>query len=121
MNRSLRRPQRDPDPPRQTRTARPRSERIWSSLIGVLVFISIFVAALPIFAIVRGTSAGMALALGGNASLLSWIGLELALVALGIVAFFFAYCLKSYLDTPTILLLAFFVPGRHGNASGHHR
>ena len=71
MSLSPRRPQRDPDPSQQTRIGRPLSEHIWSWLIGVLVFITIFVAALPIFAIVRGTSAGMALALGGNASLLS--------------------------------------------------
>src|SRR6266550_5986843 len=118
MNRSLRRPQRDPDPPRQTRIARPLGEHIWSWLIGVLVFISIFIAALPIFAIVRGTSAGMALALDGNASLLSWLGLELALVALGMGAFFFAYSLKYYLATATMLLLGFFGPGRNGTGPG---
>src|SRR6266852_497473 len=111
------RPQENPDPAssRQATTARPQNERLWSWLIGLLVFISIFIAALPIFAIVRGTSAGMALALAGNASLLSWLGLELALVALGMGAFFFAYSLKYYLATATILLLAFFGPGRNGN------
>jgi cellulose synthase/poly-beta-1,6-N-acetylglucosamine synthase-like glycosyltransferase len=121
MSLSPRRPQRDPDPSQQTRIGRPLGEHIWSWLIGVLVFITIFIAALPIFAIVRGTSAGMALALGGNASLLSWLGLELALVALGMGAFFFAYSLKYYLATATILLLAFFGPGRHGNASGQQQ
>ena len=80
MSLSLRRPPPDPDPSRQTRIGRPLSEHIWSWLIGALAFITIFIAALPIFAIVRGTSAGMALARGGNASLLSWLGLELALV-----------------------------------------
>src|SRR5437899_5791591 len=120
MSLSLRRPQPDRDPSRQTRIARPLSEHIWSWLIGVLVFISIFIAALPIFAIVRGTSAGMALALAGNASLLSWLGLELALVALGMGAFFFAYSLKYYLATATILLLAFFGPGRNGNEGSEH-
>src|SRR3989442_8441171 len=118
MSLSLRRPQRDPDPSRQTRIARPLSEHIWSWLIGVLVFMSIFIAALPIFAIVRGTSAGMALALAGNASLLSWLGLELALVALGMGAFFFAYSLKYYLATATMLLLAFFGPGHKGTGPG---
>src|SRR3977135_3242690 len=118
MSPSLRRPQRDPDPSQQTRIGRPLGEHIWSWLIGVLVFITIFIAALPIFAIVRGTSAGMALALGGNASLLSWLGLELALVALGMGAFFFAYSLKYYLATATILLLGFFGPGRRRSASG---
>jgi hypothetical protein len=121
MSSSLKRPQRDPDPSRQTRMARPLSEHIWSWLIGVLAFITIFIAALPIFAIVRGTSAGMALALAGNAGLLSWLGLELALVALGMGAFFFAYSLKYYLATATILLLAFFGPGRNGNASSQHQ
>src|SRR2546428_7587890 len=121
MSLSLRRPQRDPDPSQQSRIARPLSEHLWSWLIGLLVFISIFIAALPIFAIVRGTSAGMALALAGNASLLSWLGLELALVALGMGAFFFAYSLKYYLATATILLLAFFGPGRNGNASSQHQ
>src|SRR6267378_3311477 len=120
MSLSPRRPQPDPDPSQQTRISRPLGEHIWSWLIGALVFITIFIAALPIFAIVRGTSAGMALALGGNASLLSWLGLELALVALGMGAFFFAYSLKYYLATATILLLAFFGPGRHGNASSQH-
>src|SRR5437899_8147756 len=116
------RSQENPDPAssRQATTARPHGERIWSWLIGLLVFISIFIAALPIFAIVRGTSAGMALALAGNASLLSWLGLELALVALGMGAFFFAYSLKYYLATATILLLAFFGPGHRGNAYGHY-
>src|SRR5713226_6759357 len=111
------RPQENPDPAssRLATTARPQNERLWSWLIGLLVFISIFIAALPIFAIVRGTSAGMALALAGNASLLSWLGLELALVALGMGAFFFAYSLKYYLATATILLLAFFGPGRNRN------
>jgi len=121
MSLSLRRPQQDPDPSQQTRIGRPLSEHIWSWLIGALVFITIFIAALPIFAIVRGTSAGMALAVGGNASLLSWLGLELALVALGMGAFFFAYSLKYYLATATILLLAFFGPGRHGNASSQYQ
>ena len=121
MSLSLRRPQQDPDPSKQTRIGRPLSEHIWSWLIGALVFITIFIAALPIFAIVRGTSAGMALAVGGNASLLSWLGLELALVALGMGAFFFAYSLKYYLATATILLLAFFGPGRHGNASSQYQ
>src|SRR2546427_3947323 len=121
MSLSLRRPQPDRDPSRQTRIARPLSEHIWSWLIGLLVFISIFIAALPIFAIVRGTSAGMALALAGNASLLSWLGLELALVALGMGAFFFAYSLKYYLATATILLLAFFGPGRNGNEGSEHQ
>src|SRR5256885_4970013 len=121
MSLSLRRPQPDRDPSQQTPIGRPLSEHIWSWLIGVLVFITIFIAALPIFAIVRGTSAGMALALGGNASLLSWLGLELALVALGMGAFFFAYSLKYYLATATILLLAFFGPGRNGNPSSQHQ
>ena len=97
---------------------RPLSERLWSVLIGLLVFITILVAALPIFAIVRGTSAGIALARAGNASLLNWLGLELALVALGMGAFFFAYSLKYYLATATMLLLAFFGPGRNANGSG---
>ena len=121
MSLSLRRPPPDPDPSRQTRIGRPLSEHIWSWLIGALAFVTIFIAALPIFAIVRGTSAGMALARGGNASLLSWLGLELALVALGMGAFFFAYSLKYYLATATILLLAFFGPGRHGNESSQHQ
>src|SRR5467141_1049679 len=86
-------------------------------VIGVLVFLTILVAALPIFAIVRGTSAGIALARAGNASLLNWLGLELALVALGMGAFFFAYSLKYYLATATMLLLAFFGPGHNGNGS----
>ena len=86
-------------------------------LIGLLVFITILVAALPIFAIVRGTSAGIALARAGNASLLTWLGLELALVALGMGAFFFAYSLKYYLATATMLLLGFFGPGRRANGS----
>ena len=117
MSLSPRRPPENPDPAssRQTRNTRPLSERIWSWLIGLLVFITILIAALPIFAIVRGTSAGIALALAGNSSLLSWLGLELALVALGMGAFFFAYSLKYYLATATILLLAFFGPGRNGN------
>jgi cellulose synthase/poly-beta-1,6-N-acetylglucosamine synthase-like glycosyltransferase len=97
--------------------SRPLSERLWSVLIGALVFITIFIAALPIFAIVRGTSAGIALARAGNASLLTWLGLELALVALGMGAFFFAYSLKYYLATATMLLLAFFGPGHRGNAT----
>ncbi|MDQ6711983.1 MAG: glycosyltransferase [Candidatus Dormibacteraeota bacterium] len=103
----------------QPLSSRPLSERLWSALIGLLVFITILVAALPIFAIVRGTSAGIALARAGNASLLNWLGLELALVALGMGAFFFAYSLKYYLATATMLLLAFFGPGRSG--SGPHR
>src|SRR5438552_10851746 len=119
MSLSLRRPPPDPDP-RLTRIGRPLSEHIWSWLIGALAFVTIFIAALPIFAIVRGTSAGMALALAGNASLLSWLGLELALVALGMGAFFFAYSLKYYLATATILLLAFFGPGRNGNEGSEH-
>ena len=106
----------DPASPPQTRNARPLSERLWSWLIGLLVFITILIAALPLLAIARGTSAGMALALAGNSTLLSWLGLELALVALGMGAFFFAYSLKYYLATATILLLAFFGPGR--NRSG---
>jgi cellulose synthase/poly-beta-1,6-N-acetylglucosamine synthase-like glycosyltransferase len=106
-----------PDPPssRQARIVRPFSERLWSWLIGLLVFITILIAALPLLAIARGTSAGMALALAGNSTLLSWLGLELALVALGMGAFFFAYSLKYYLATATILLLAFFGPGRNRN------
>jgi glycosyltransferase involved in cell wall biosynthesis len=98
--------------------SRPLSERLWSALIGLLVFITILVAALPLFAIVRGTSAGIALATAGNASLLNWLGLELALVALGMGAFFFAYSLKYYLATATMLLLAFFGPGHKGAAPG---
>jgi 1,2-diacylglycerol 3-beta-glucosyltransferase len=123
MSLSPTRPQKRPDPggSRQTRIGRPLSEHIWSWLIGLLVFITILIAALPIFAIVRGTSAGIALALAGNSSLLSWLGLELALVALGMGAFFFAYSLKYYLATATILLLAFFGPGRNGNESGQPR
>jgi cellulose synthase/poly-beta-1,6-N-acetylglucosamine synthase-like glycosyltransferase len=101
-------------------SSRPLSERLWSVLIGLLVFITIFIAALPIFAIVRGTSAGIALARAGNASLLTWLGLELALVALGMGAFFFAYSLKYYLATATMLLLAFFGPGHRENASGQY-
>jgi len=100
--------------------SRPLSERLWSGLIGLLVFITILVAALPIFAIVRGTSAGIALARAGNASLLNWLGLELALVALGMGAFFFAYSLKYYLATATMLLLAFFGPGHSGRASAKY-
>ncbi len=103
---------------RQSLSSRPLSERLWSGLIGLLVFITILVAALPIFAIVRGTSAGIALATAGNASLLSWLGLELALVALGMGAFFFAYSLKYYLATATMLLLGFFGPGRNGSGPG---
>jgi glycosyltransferase involved in cell wall biosynthesis len=102
-------------------TRRPLSERLWSGLIGALVFITIFIAALPIFAIVRGTSAGIALARAGNASLLNWLGLELALVALGMGAFFFAYSLKYYLATATMLLLAFFGPGHGENATDGQR
>src|ERR671924_471356 len=98
------------DPARPGR--RPLGERLWSVLIGGLVFITIFIAALPLFAIVRGPSAGIALFRAGNASLISWLGLELALVALGLGAFFFAYSLKYYLATATMLLLAFFGPGR---------
>ncbi|HXN04485.1 MAG TPA: glycosyltransferase [Candidatus Acidoferrum sp.] len=105
----------DPASSRQTRIVRPFSERLWSWLIGLLVFITILIAALPLLAIARGTSAGMALALAGNSTLLSWLGLELALVALGMGAFFFAYSLKYYLATATILLLAFFGPGRNRN------
>lgn len=95
-------------------------ERLWSLFIGTLVFITIFVAALPVFAIVRGTSAGIALAISGNASILSWLGLELALVALGMGAFFFVYSLKYYLATATMLLLAFLGPGHQqdGGSSG---
>jgi cellulose synthase/poly-beta-1,6-N-acetylglucosamine synthase-like glycosyltransferase len=103
------------------RPSRPLSERLWSGFIGLLVFITILVAALPIFAIVRGTSAGIALARAGNASLLSWLGLELALVALGMGAFFFAYSLKYYLATATMMLLAFFGPGHNGNATGNQK
>ena len=102
-------------------STRPLSERLWSVLIGLLVFITILVAALPIFAIVRGTSAGIALARAGNASLLNWLGLELALVALGMGAFFFAYSLKYYLATATMLLLAFFGPGRNDTGTGEKR
>ena len=102
-------------------SSRPFSERLWSGLIGALVFVTILVAALPIFAIVRGTSAGIALARAGNASLLNWLGLELALVALGMGAFFFAYSLKYYLATATMLLLAFFGPGHNANATGGRR
>jgi len=117
MSSSPRRTPKYPDPARsrQTRIARPFSERLWSWLIGLLVFITILIAALPLLAIARGTSAGMALALAGNSTLLSWLGLELALVALGMGAFFFAYSLKYYLATATILLLAFFGPGRNRN------
>src|SRR6267143_3790786 len=123
MSLSPRRPQRDSDPVSspQTPIARPQSEHIWSWLIGLLVFISIVIAALPIFAIVRGTSAGMALMLAGDTSVLSWLGLDLALVALGMGAFFFAYSLKYYLATATVLLLAFFGPGRNGDESSEHR
>ncbi len=103
---------------RQSLSSRPLSERLWSGLIGLLVFITILVAALPLFAIVRGTSAGIALATAGNASLLNWLGLELALVALGMGAFFFAYSLKYYLATATMLLLGFFGPGRNGDGPG---
>jgi glycosyltransferase involved in cell wall biosynthesis len=104
--------------PRGAPRGRPLSERLWSVLIGTLVFITIFIAALPIFAIVRGTSAGIALARAGNASLLNWLGLELALVALGLGAFFFAYSLKYYLATATMLLLAFFGPGHNVTTGG---
>jgi hypothetical protein len=102
------RPDSESSGPRKAVPSRPLSERLWSVLIGFLVFITILVAALPIFAIVRGTSAGIALARAGNASLLNWLGLELALVALGLGAFFLAYSLKYYLATATMLLLAFF-------------
>jgi len=111
-------PDPDENDSRKSLTFRPLSERLWSVLIGLLVFITILVAALPIFAIVRGTSAGIALARAGNASLLNWLGLELALVALGMGAFFFAYSLKYYLATATMLLLGFFGPGRRENGSG---
>ena len=120
MGIALRRPQHDHDPrriPPPARSPRSTSERLWSVFIGFLVFTSIFIAALPIFAIVRGTSAGIALARAGNASLVEWLGLELALVALGMGAFFFVYSLKYYLATATMLLLAFFGPGRKGDAS----
>ena len=115
------RPQPDsrPGPPPQARTARPRAERLWSGLIGVLVFLTILIAALPIFAIVRGTSAGLTLLVEGNSTLLGWLGIELALVALGMGAFFFAYSLKYYLATATMLLLAFFGPGH--NDDGQQR
>ena len=117
MGTALRRPNHDPDrhdsPP--VGSSRTTAERLWSFLIGALVFTSIFIAALPIFAIVRGTSAGIALARAGNASLVEWLGLELALVALGMGAFFFAYSLKYYLATATMLLLAFFGPARKGD------
>lgn len=106
---------------RKAAPSRPLSERLWSVLIGLLVFITILVAALPIFAIVRGTSAGIALARAGNASLITWLGLELALVALGMGAFFFAYSLKYYLATATMLMLAFFGPGRNDNGTGEKR
>ncbi len=82
---------------------------------------TILIAALPIFAVVRGTSAGMELAISGNASLLSWLGLELALVALGMGTFFFVYSLKYYLATATILLLAFFGPGRDDRGGGERK
>ena len=122
MSSSPRRAPQYPDPPnsRQTRIVRPFSERLWSWLIGLLVFITILIAALPLLAIARGTSAGMALVLAGNSTLLSWLGLELALVALGMGAFFFAYSLKYYLATATILLLAFFGPGRNRNGDSPH-
>ena len=120
MGIAARHSQPDPDASdsQKSLTSRPLSERLWSFLIGFLVFITILVAALPIFAIVRGTSAGIALARAGNASLLNWLGLELALVALGMGAFFFAYSLKYYLATATMLLLGFFGPGRRENGSG---
>lgn len=111
-------PDSDSSGPSKAVSSRTLSERLFSVLIGVLVFLTILVAALPIFAIVRGTSAGIALARAGNASLVTWLGLELALVALGMGAFFFAYSLKYYLATATMLLLAFFGPGRNGNGSG---
>jgi len=85
----------------------------------VLVFLTILIAALPIFAIVRGTSAGLTLLVEGNSTLLGWLGIELALVALGMGAFFFAYSLKYYLATATMLLLAFFGPGH--NDDGQQR
>lgn len=103
---------------RPSRFDRPLSERIWSVVIGTLAFLTLLIAALPLFAIVRGTSAGLTLALSGNATLLNWLGLELALVALGMGAFFFAYSLKYYLATASILLLAFFGPGSRGSAAG---
>ena len=103
----------DSEKDRAPSSHRPLGEQLWSVLIGCLVFITIFIAALPLFAIVRGTSAGIALARSGNASLLEWLGLELALVALGMGAFFFAYSLKYYLATATMLLLAFFGPGHN--------
>ncbi len=116
------RPQPDSHPDStQARAARPRRERAWSVLIGTLVFVTLLIAALPIFAIVRGTSAGMELAISGNASLLSWLGLELALVALGLGTFFFVYSLKYYLATATILLLAFFGPGRNDRGTGQQK
>ena len=119
MGIAARRSQPDPDASDSPKSqpSRPLGERLWSVLIGLLVFITILVAALPIFAIVRGTSAGIALARAGNASLLTWLGLELALVALGMGAFFFAYSLKYYLATATMLLLGFFGPGRRANGS----
>ncbi|MDQ6709934.1 MAG: glycosyltransferase family 2 protein, partial [Candidatus Dormibacteraeota bacterium] len=122
MSLSPLRPQPDshPDSTPQAGAARPRSGRAWNVLIGTLVFVTILIAALPLFAIVRGTSAGMALAIEGNASLLSWLGLELALVALGMGTFFFVFSLKYYLATATILLLAFFGPGRTDNGGGAH-
>jgi len=110
----------DSDGSPRGRSSRPLGERLWSGLIGLLVFITILVAALPIFAIVRGTSAGIALARAGNASLLNWLGLELALVALGMGAFFFAYSLKYYLATATMLLLAFFGPGHNPKPSAKY-
>src|SRR5437016_10237499 len=42
----------------------------------------------------------------------------MALVALGIGAFFFASSLKYYLATATMLLLGFFGPGRNGSGPG---
>jgi glycosyltransferase involved in cell wall biosynthesis len=95
----------------QPRTARTRTDKAWSGLIGMLAFLTILIAALPIFAVVRGTSAGLTLLVEGNSTLLGWLGIELALVALGMGAFFFAYSLKYYLATATMLLLAFFGPG----------
>jgi hypothetical protein len=55
------------------------------------------------------------------ARLLNWLGLELALVALGMGAFFFAYSLKYYLARATMLLLAFFGPGHNENGSGQQK
>lgn len=61
------------------------------------------------------------MARAGGASLLGWIGLELALVALGMGAFFFVYSLKYYLGTAVMLLLAFLGPGHNDGAADRER